>query len=387
MGRRQHPDVERDLLVAADALDDPLLQDAEQLRLQRIRHVANLVEEERAAVGELELAGAIGLRDREGAYRMAEQLALEQVGWDGWLFRSYEEPITTGAQVVNRARHELLAGTGLAGQQHGAAGGADAPDEVVNRLHRSRVADHALERRCRLHPLPQVAVLGAVLPHLESLPDRQLDDLEVERLEYVIEGAELHRVHGRLHSAVRREQHHRHLGVDLAYTGKQLETRHARHLEIGEDQVELLGLEPLERLFATLGAHRLDPHALEQDLQHAAHLPLVVDHQHLRHRGPRATGSSTRNVVPRPTALSTDTVPWCAWTTRWTSARPRPVPPLRRVKKGVNTCARASAGMPGPSSITSKPTWPSSRGSVRTVMWPPAGTICSAFTIRLRATW
>src|SRR5207244_2228830 len=177
-----------------------------------------------------------------------------------------------------------------------------------------------------------------------SLPDRQLDDLEVERLEYVIEGAELHRVHGRLHSAVGREQHHRHLGVDLAYTGKQLETRHARHLEIGEDQVELLGLEPLERLFATLGAHRLDPHALEQDLQHAAHLPLVVDHQHLRHRGPRATGSSTRNVVPRPTALSTDTVPWCAWTTRWTSARPRPVPPLRRVKNGVKPGARASTG-------------------------------------------
>ena len=43
----------------ADALDLALLQRAQQLRLQRERQLADLVEEQRAAVGDLELAGAI----------------------------------------------------------------------------------------------------------------------------------------------------------------------------------------------------------------------------------------------------------------------------------------------------------------------------------------
>ena len=42
--------VDRDLLPAADALDHALLQEAQQLRLQRHRQVADLVQEQRAAV-------------------------------------------------------------------------------------------------------------------------------------------------------------------------------------------------------------------------------------------------------------------------------------------------------------------------------------------------
>ena len=55
--RRAHDaHVDRDLLPAADALDHALLQEAQQLRLQRQRQVADLVEEERAAVRRLDLA-------------------------------------------------------------------------------------------------------------------------------------------------------------------------------------------------------------------------------------------------------------------------------------------------------------------------------------------
>src|SRR5438105_6488593 len=54
-----------------------LLQDAQQLRLQGIGHVPDLVEEERAAVGELELAGTVAVRPGEGAPGVAEELALQ----------------------------------------------------------------------------------------------------------------------------------------------------------------------------------------------------------------------------------------------------------------------------------------------------------------------
>ena len=67
-----------DLLTSADALDHPLLQEAQQLDLQRQRQVADLVEEQGAAVGDLDLAecrlGGAG----EGALLVAEQLAFEQ---------------------------------------------------------------------------------------------------------------------------------------------------------------------------------------------------------------------------------------------------------------------------------------------------------------------
>ena len=41
--------VDRNFLAPADALDDAVLQEAQQLGLQRQRHVADLVEEQRAA--------------------------------------------------------------------------------------------------------------------------------------------------------------------------------------------------------------------------------------------------------------------------------------------------------------------------------------------------
>jgi hypothetical protein len=64
---------------AADALELALLQHAQQLGLQVERHLADLVEEQRAAVGELERAGARGDGAGERALLVAEQLALEQV--------------------------------------------------------------------------------------------------------------------------------------------------------------------------------------------------------------------------------------------------------------------------------------------------------------------
>ena len=60
VGRRQHADVDPDARRAADRLDHLLLQRAQDLRLRLQAHVANLVEEQRAAVGQLELAAAIG---------------------------------------------------------------------------------------------------------------------------------------------------------------------------------------------------------------------------------------------------------------------------------------------------------------------------------------
>src|SRR5581483_7319478 len=65
--RGENADVDLDRPVAADALDLALLEHAHDLRLGLERHVVDLVEEERAAVGHLELPFAGRGRAREGA--------------------------------------------------------------------------------------------------------------------------------------------------------------------------------------------------------------------------------------------------------------------------------------------------------------------------------
>ena len=63
---------------AADALERPLLEDAEQRDLRARRDVADLVEEERAALGHLEAAATTRDGAGERALLVAEELGEEE---------------------------------------------------------------------------------------------------------------------------------------------------------------------------------------------------------------------------------------------------------------------------------------------------------------------
>src|SRR3546814_18444187 len=54
--RADDPRIDRDRLASADALDRPFLKETQQLDLQGQRNVADLVEEQSAAVRQLDLA-------------------------------------------------------------------------------------------------------------------------------------------------------------------------------------------------------------------------------------------------------------------------------------------------------------------------------------------
>ena len=79
VGRRDHPHVDLDRRLAADPVELAFGQHAQQPRLQRGRHVADLVEKQRAAIGLLEAAAAQRIGAGERALLVAEQLGLEQV--------------------------------------------------------------------------------------------------------------------------------------------------------------------------------------------------------------------------------------------------------------------------------------------------------------------
>src|SRR6188474_3448830 len=101
-GDPAHVDLER--AAAADALEAALLQDAQELGLELGLELADLVEEERAAVGQLEPAALALGRAGERALLVAEQLALEQLLAQRGAVDRHERPRLARALGVDRAR-------------------------------------------------------------------------------------------------------------------------------------------------------------------------------------------------------------------------------------------------------------------------------------------
>ncbi len=78
VGGHHEAEIDPDRVPAAHALDLVLLYGAQQFGLQIEAQVADLVEEQRAAVGEFELAQLLPRGTREGAAFVAEQRALDE---------------------------------------------------------------------------------------------------------------------------------------------------------------------------------------------------------------------------------------------------------------------------------------------------------------------
>src|SRR5262249_1342397 len=129
--------------AAANAGELALLQHAQQLRLEGERHVGDLVEEERPTGRGLELADPALDGTRERAALVSEQLALEELVRDGGAVERNERAVPRGV-VVDGLRDELLARPRLALDEHGRLRRRDAPDDLVDLLHRRRPTDDEL---------------------------------------------------------------------------------------------------------------------------------------------------------------------------------------------------------------------------------------------------
>ena len=105
------------IAIAPNRLHTALGQQAQQLRLQVQRQLADLVEQQRPSVGLPRHAGVIAQGPREGAAPVAEQLGLEQLGRQRGAVDAHERPGGARPALVQRAREHLLAGACLAGDQ------------------------------------------------------------------------------------------------------------------------------------------------------------------------------------------------------------------------------------------------------------------------------
>ena len=106
-----------------DALELAVLEDAQELHLDVGGELADLVQEQRAPVGQLEAADLRPGRPGEGALLVAEQLALDEGRRQGRAVDLDEGPVPARAPVVDGVGQQLLAGARLAEEQHRAGRG------------------------------------------------------------------------------------------------------------------------------------------------------------------------------------------------------------------------------------------------------------------------
>src|SRR5207244_6857537 len=112
-----------------------VLEYVEQLGLQRRMQLADLVQEDRAGVGELEAPGLALVRAREGAALVAEQLRLQELTRDRGAVHLDEGRASARRVDVDGAGDQLLAHARLAADEHGDVGAGRLLDDALDLAH------------------------------------------------------------------------------------------------------------------------------------------------------------------------------------------------------------------------------------------------------------
>ena len=292
VGRRDQADVGPPRPRRAEPLEVAGLEHAQQLVLLAERDVGNLVEEQRAALGHLEAADAVGLGVGERAADVAEQLALEDAFGHAAGVDGDERPRRAGRDRVQGLGHQALAGAVLAGDQDVGVGRTDARDHLQHRLHRRRVRDQV-----RLPVAAQHQVLGfeplAAAQRPRQLDLRPHDGQEprvVPRLLDEVAGAAAHGFDRDVDAAPGGHHHRRQRRVHGPHGVQEVEALLARGrvpgvVQVHQEDVELLVLERGDDAGRRGGGVDLIALALEQQPQRFEHVGLVVgDEQPARRR-------------------------------------------------------------------------------------------------------
>jgi hypothetical protein len=138
---------------------------------------------------------------------------------------------------VDGARDELLAGAGLAGDEHGAGPLRRPLRQLQHVAHRLADRHHAVECVALLEFASQVAVLASESGQVHCTLHQRLQLVVVEGLLHVVDGAFFHGGDRRRNAGVGRHQDHRKSGHLLARTPQHLEPVDPGHPQVGDEQV------------------------------------------------------------------------------------------------------------------------------------------------------
>jgi hypothetical protein len=187
---------------------------------------------------------------------VAEELGLEQRLGNRRAVHLDERHVALGRAVVDEARHHLLAGAGLAGDQHGALRLRHQSAPLQHVLHRLAAADDAVVVELGVALADQILLLRLEAMALHRAAGQRQQFVHLERLLEEVLDAHLEGVADDLRGAVRGHQHHlRPLAVahrrgELAH---ELEARHALHHVVDDGEVEVPFGELAQRVAGVAG--------------------------------------------------------------------------------------------------------------------------------------
>ena len=136
-----------DFAVRADALKSPVLRHAQQLGLQRRRHLGDFIQKNRAAVRLLKPADALGVRAGERALFVPEQFAFQQRFGNGGAVDLDQRPRRARTPGVNDIGHHFLAHAAFAGDEHAGFGRRNQRGVAEHGLHERAAGDHIIRQR------------------------------------------------------------------------------------------------------------------------------------------------------------------------------------------------------------------------------------------------
>jgi len=131
--------------VAAEAFEFLLLEDAKEFGLEFQGKVADFIEKESAAVGELEAANFLADGAGESAALVAEEFGFEKAAGNGGAIDFDEGAIATRTEIVDGAGEEFFPSAGFAEEEDGGASGGGELDLGEGALERGTLADDFLK--------------------------------------------------------------------------------------------------------------------------------------------------------------------------------------------------------------------------------------------------
>ena len=333
---------------AADAFDFALLDRAQQLRLQLRAEVAHLVEEQRAARGELELADLLPDGAGERALLVAEEDALHELTGDRRQVHGDERTVRPLRPAVDQPRQQFLARAALAEYEDGGREFRHALHQIEDAARVRAGTGDELAVRGLVHLGLQAQHLAAEILALERVRDQGADLVAPDVLGHEMERAELHRLHRR--GDVRRGRGHDDFGpgIILAEDAQQLEAGDARLVHVHQGDIHFVADQQRQRPFGARGAH--DAVVLAQRVVErlARQFVRVDDEQGLLACG--HGGSGRRSVAQRTRAALTMVLRrwrWALGAGLWTFAAWRePAGPPSRVRHPPAHAPAASAQHP-----------------------------------------
>jgi len=161
VGGGDDADVDAYGLGPADALEGAFLNNTKELGLGLKGEFGDFVEEERATIGEFELAKAAAIGPGEGAAFVPEEFGFDERFGKGGAVDGDEGLRGSVRDGVNRAGDKFLAGAGFAMNEHGRIGATDAGDLSADLAQRGGGADHLAPAELGAHFFLKRAEAGA----------------------------------------------------------------------------------------------------------------------------------------------------------------------------------------------------------------------------------